>query len=265
MSNHKNGKVDPKKHAPAANVVEKDVQKTKQAGAELKTEAIDGKGKAAEAKPPVDKGENGKADEVEVKGVNGKADGAVTKGSNGKADDTADVKADAKADGKAVPERDSKEHLLALVRTFMAAMLVTVDPGGAFHGVPMAVAQVDDSGDLWFATSITSDKAKEIEADSRVLVTMQSSMSYVSLAGEGVIVRDQAKIKELWSESWRVWFPKGPTDADIALVQVKPNQGEFWDQKGTKGLRFLFNAAKAYVAGERGASSAPNQHGEARF
>ncbi len=48
-----------------------------------------------------------------------------------------------------------------------------------------------------------------------------------------------------------MWFPKGPDDPDLVLLSVEPEIAEFWDVGGIKGLRYLFDAAKAYVTGDR--------------
>jgi general stress protein 26 len=34
------------------------------------------------------------------------------------------------------------------------------------------------------------------------------------------VVEDTQKLKELWTEGLRVWFPKGPDDPEIAILAV---------------------------------------------
>src|SRR3954464_7761859 len=38
---------------------------------------------------------------------------------------------------------------------------------------------------------------------------------YVSLSGSARIVKDAEKLKELWSEAFRVWFPAGLDDPEL--------------------------------------------------
>jgi general stress protein 26 len=104
---------------------------------------------------------------------------------------------------------------------------------------------------MWFVTSAHAGKVEEIHDHSEVNVVMQGSNAYVSLTGRGYTVKDPAKIKELWNEAWRVWFPDGPDQADLVLIRVDPTIGEFWDERGTKGARYLWEAAKAYAQGEQ--------------
>lgn len=65
------------------------------------------------------------------------------------------------------------------------------------------------------------------------------------------VVDDGPRTRRLWKEPHKVWFPKGPDDPDLVLLSVEPEIAEFWDVGGIKGLRYLFDAAKAYVTGER--------------
>jgi general stress protein 26 len=37
--------------------------------------------------------------------------------------------------------------------------------------------------------------------------------------------RTEAGIKEFWKEMYKVWFPGGPEDSDLALIVVNPPDG----------------------------------------
>ncbi len=134
---------------------------------------------------------------------------------------------------------------------FDTAMLVTRAHDGELRARPMAIADRDESGDLWFVTSFDSPKAAEIRADDQVSVTMQSKARFLSISGRAEIVRDRAKIEALWRETWKVWFPNGKDDPAIALVRVVASEGEYWDQHGAKGLKYAFDAARGLIQGRR--------------
>jgi general stress protein 26 len=140
--------------------------------------------------------------------------------------------------------------LYELLKSFDKGILIT-RPGGRLHGRPMALASVEDSGDLYFPTSLDSVKAKEIEADPAVMATFQSGYKFVTLNGNASIVRDRALIDKLWHEAWRVWFPDGKDDPHLCLIRVDPTDGEFWDTSGTEAVKYAYRAAKAYVQGEQ--------------
>ncbi len=115
----------------------------------------------------------------------------------------------------------------------------------------MAVARVENDSDIWFVTSLDAAKVSEIVNHPQVCVAMQKGRTYLSLSGKAEVVHDRARIRKLWSEAWKVWFPDGQTDASIALIRVDAEEGEYWDTSGLTGLKYMFKAGKAYLAGEK--------------
>jgi general stress protein 26 len=160
---------------------------------------------------------------------------------------------------------DPKRQLEEVVGHFRNAMVVTRTPDGALRARPMAVAKAEPNGNLWFLTSASSGKVDELRDDDHLAVTMQSSTRFVSLTGRGRIERDPAKRRELWSDLFRAWFPKGPDDPDLAVIELVAEQGEYWDQHGVEGLRYLFEVAKAAARGERAGDGRPERHGKANL
>ena len=152
---------------------------------------------------------------------------------------------------KSPDKTDKKKHFTELLADFRTAMLVTRSADGGLHARPLALAETHDDGRVYFATSVESPKVEEMRADERVAVTLQDSKRYVSLSGTAEITRDRALIDRLWSESWKIWFPEGKTDPAIAIVTVVPDSGEYWDQSGVTGVKYLFEAVKAYATGTK--------------
>jgi len=146
---------------------------------------------------------------------------------------------------------DAKQHFLDILTDFDTAMLVSHASDRSLHARPMAIADLDSGGDLWFVTSSSSGKVDEILDDAEVAVTMQSSSRFLSLSGKASLHRDRELIAKLWKEPWKVWFPKGEDDPDIVLLKVTADDGEYWDNSGFSGLKYLFAAGKAYLKGER--------------
>jgi hypothetical protein len=58
-------------------------------------------------------------------------------------------------------------------------------------------------------------------------------------------------IDEMWKEAWTIWFPKGRSDPNIALLKFTSYEGEFWDNAGLLGMKFVFSAVKALVTGDK--------------
>jgi len=158
------------------------------------------------------------------------------------------------------PEKRS-EHLYDLLKDFDTAMLITRSSDGEMHGRPMAVAELRADADAYFVTSIDSPKMAEINANPGVTLTFQSSNQFASLSGRASIVRNQALIDRLWKKAWKVWFPKGETDPTIALLKFDAQHGEYWDNAGAQGLKYAFEAVKAYATGETPKAD-EKQHGK---
>lgn len=145
---------------------------------------------------------------------------------------------------------DTHEKLVSLMKDFDNAMLVTRTDDGKLDARPMAVADLTDSGTLWFVTDRNSGKIADLMLDREVAVTMQNSGKFVSVSGEAQVIDDRAKIESLWSEAWKVWFPEGKNDPSITLLKIAPERGEYWDNSGFSGIKYLIKAGKAYVQGE---------------
>lgn len=144
---------------------------------------------------------------------------------------------------------EKREHVRELLKSFDTAMLVT-RRDGAMRSCPMAIAEREDNGNLWFVTRRSSEKVADIEAEPLVHVTLQAAGKYLSISGKADVVDDREKIAALWSEAWRVWFPDGKDDPEMILVRVRSKEGEYWDSRGLKGVKYLFEAAKAWLKGE---------------
>ncbi|HEX6993153.1 MAG TPA: pyridoxamine 5'-phosphate oxidase family protein [Gammaproteobacteria bacterium] len=152
-----------------------------------------------------------------------------------------------------------QQHLYDMLKDFDTAMLVTRSRDGQMHARPMAVAELSPNADAYFVTGIDSPKVAEIEADPHVTLTFQSSKQYAAVSGRVSIVRDRTLLDRLWKEAWKVWFPKGKDDPEISILKFDAEQGELWDNAGTKGMKYAFEAARAYAKGER-PSTDPDQH-----
>jgi general stress protein 26 len=72
--------------------------------------------------------------------------------------------------------------------------------------------------------------------------------SYVSVSGNARVVDDMARKEQLWSKMNDAWFPRGPTDPDVALVEVQIIQAHYWDIDDSKIVQ-LFKMAAAAVTG----------------
>jgi general stress protein 26 len=129
----------------------------------------------------------------------------------------------------------------------------------------MSLAQLDaKTATAWFISSVDAARTRALELAPRVQLVCQSSAVHLSVSGHATLVRDAAKLEELWSEPLRAWFPDGKESADLTLVRVELGEGEFWDQSGSRGLTFIFDAAKAWLTGDA-VESDPTAHARANL
>jgi len=145
---------------------------------------------------------------------------------------------------------EEKKLLHDLVSTFDVAMLVTQSDSGS-HARPMAIARMEDTMTVYLVADINSVKVDEIKLNPHALLTFQSTNKFASLQGQLVVSLDRTLIELLWKETWKVWFPKGKSDENIALLKFNGAEGEFWNSAGIQGLKYAYSATKAYLAGEK--------------
>ena len=165
----------------------------------------------------------------------------------------------AMSEKSAEQSQDTTAKLHRMVGEFRTAMLVTNPGDGAPRARPMTIASADEQT-LWFVTSKEAELTDELEADSGCAVTMQDTRTYVTLRGTAALVDDTERVRELWSESMRLWFPEGKASPRITLVQFSPISGEYWDLTGMQLVKFLFKALKAFGNSEQIEHGDPAEH-----
>jgi general stress protein 26 len=163
--------------------------------------------------------------------------------------------------------QDQRAHIHAMLKEFSDVMLASFERTGqqpAVRARPMHVAQLDQDDSLWFLTSSDGEAVSEARNYKGASVVAQASSRYLTLTGQLEVVNDRAKIRALWNKMDEVWFPDGPEDPRVVLLHFTPAEGEFWDNSNTKGLRYLFAAAKALATGTTPGHD-PDQHGTVKM
>jgi general stress protein 26 len=159
-------------------------------------------------------------------------------------------------------EETTREKFQEVLGKFDTAVLTTLDDEGKFHSRPMAIAEIDEGGDLIFFTDQGSPKAKEIKENAQVAVSCQNGWKdTVVLRGTASVFRDAAKAKKLWRKTFQTWFPGGPDDPNLAMIRVRGESGEYWDNSGVQGLKYVAKAVKAIATGKRPEPDTVDEHG----
>jgi general stress protein 26 len=142
------------------------------------------------------------------------------------------------------------EKLRELTEGIDFCMLTTIDDG-SLRSRPMSTQEFDENGDLWFFTSDQTHKIDEIGRDSHVNVAYSkpSDSTYVSISGTAEVVKDKAKMEELWSPILKAWFPDGLGDPCLALLKINVDKAEYWETTSGKLVQ-LFGFVKALATGQ---------------
>lgn len=161
------------------------------------------------------------------------------------------------------PENKEEQRLVELIKDSKVAMMTTIHSNGQLTSRPMMAQQMDEQGQIWFFTSRESGKVDDLHKHPQVNISYSNvdDNQFVSIAGVARLVRDDAKIKELWNPLLKAWFPEGENDPDIALISVKPTIAEYWDTENSKLVQLL-GFAKAIVTGQ---SYSPNGYHQVKL
>jgi general stress protein 26 len=113
--------------------------------------------------------------------------------------------------------------------------------GSAFGTRPMSVQKIDDQGSLWFLSANDSHKDQDIESDPSVQLFFQGSAhsDFLTIYGEATVSQDKAKIDELWEPLMKTWFTGGKDDPRISVIEVKPSESYYWDNKHGNAVAFI--------------------------
>jgi general stress protein 26 len=162
--------------------------------------------------------------------------------------------------------RNERELLSKLIRNIRFAMFTTRGPQGQLRSRPMTTQNkaIEADESLWFFMSKSGEPVADLKADPVVNLVYAdpSEDTYISLSGNAAMIEDAAKKEQLWSKLAEAWFPGGASDPDLALVQVRILDAEYWDVKESKLVQ-LWAMAKAAMTGKPPTDL--GEHGEVRM
>ncbi len=128
--------------------------------------------------------------------------------------------------GDASGDGDVKK-LRKLIKDIDVATLTVMGTDGVLRSRPLPATDHRFDGDLWFVTRAGDD----VRDGQRVNVSFASPRDgrFVSFSGVASVVRDSARVKELWARRLKSWFPEGRKAPEIAALRVAPDLAEYWD------------------------------------
>lgn len=132
------------------------------------------------------------------------------------------------------------------IKTTMFATNLTEKPLAV---APMYTKRVDESGNLWFLSSVNSDHNENILRDSDCQLLFSDGKSdFLSVFGSSEIINNRDTIKSLYSKMDNAYFD-GEEDPQIRAIKFTPEEAAYWSADGGK-LVSLFKMGIAAVTGK---------------
>jgi len=141
------------------------------------------------------------------------------------------------------PSSAQAQRLRDLIRDVKFAMFTTRSVDGTLSSRPMTTLQTEFDGTLWFIASADSLKALDIEERPKVNLGYASPREghYVAVSGTARVLHDAAKARQLWQPEFDAWFPNGPDDASVAVLQVEIASADYWETPAGSAERVYAN------------------------
>lgn len=147
-------------------------------------------------------------------------------------------------------KQDNGDRVWDIIEKVGVCMLTT-QAGGRLRSRPIEARPDRKAGLIFVVTDVHSAKQDEIEAgpDIGLVLIDAKARAYLSITARARVMRDIAKIAQVWIKSDAVWWPGGPSDPNVCLLQIEPLTAELWDGPSS-AARTAFEFAKAWLTGE---------------
>lgn len=160
---------------------------------------------------------------------------------------------------------DPKQHevLWDLIKPTRVCMLAHRHRDGSLHSHPLTTMNdtLAEDGCLYFFVSRATEVGQRLAEDGSVNLSYSNpdKDTWVSVSGAARILDDAAKKKELFGSMAKAWFPGGPEDPDLELLEVRIDEAEYWNVKQNKLLQML-KLGKSAATSTRPARLGEHEH-----
>lgn len=110
---------------------------------------------------------------------------------------------------------------------------ITVTDDGEANARVVEPGGLRDDWTVRFMTLRSSRKVKEAERSGRLTLAYQydPEAAYVTLVGRPRIIDDVEVKRAVWRDDAYRWYPKGPGDPNVVLVELATERIELWNLK----------------------------------
>jgi general stress protein 26 len=129
----------------------------------------------------------------------------------------------------------TKEMVSEAMKKVDFCMMTTLGTQRGMHTRPMSNNKnVEWDGDTWFFSAADSSLVQEITDNPKVNLSYSQpkDILFITLSGDGEIVTDVDKKKELWDDELKTWFPEGPESEGVVLIKVMSKSAHYWSKEG---------------------------------
>jgi general stress protein 26 len=146
---------------------------------------------------------------------------------------------------------DRADRVWDIIEHAGVGMLTTRFAGG-LRSRPLEPRPDREAGVIRFVTDVRGAKDDEIEAapEACLIVIEPKAQAYLSITGRAAISRDSATAARIWKHTDDVWWPAGPDDPNVRVLEFHPATAELWDGPASSAVT-AFEFAKARITGEK--------------
>jgi general stress protein 26 len=148
-----------------------------------------------------------------------------------------------------VTDREDIGRVWSIIEAVGVCMLTT-QSAGRLRARPVEARPDRKAGLIFVVTDAHSAKQDEIETKPEIgLVFVDANAkAYLSITARARVTRDIAKLEQVWRITDTAWWPGGPTDPNVCLLQIEPQTAELWDGPASTAVS-VFEFAKAWLTG----------------
>ncbi len=106
---------------------------------------------------------------------------------------------------------------------------------------PMRLLQIDDAGVAWFFLDTEMEAGRDVATPVNVTLAWHDlpRSRWVSAEGRARVVRDRARIGQLWTPEHTAWMPAGLATPGLALLAVDLERVSWWKADANLAQRLL--------------------------
>ena len=146
---------------------------------------------------------------------------------------------------------DRLKRVWDIIEKAGVGMLTTRFPGG-LRARPLEPRPDREAGIIRFVTDVRGAKDDEIATvpDACLILIEPTEKAYLSLTGRAVLIEDRGLARRIWKKTDDVWWPGGPDDPNVRVLEFDPTLAELWDGPASSAVA-AFEFTKARITGDK--------------